>query len=202
MGCYDRKPCKEGYNVSYRNREMRVKLPIQEIRPDQVATPRVGIGQERLIGRAIIIWARLEASLHDLIWTIEGKGLAEGRGETEKHLVARLLKELRKIGSGSTETALEVRMAVLAVAGAVKALSEDRNLIVHGTWGELDGVPTVGSLQLETIDRNDVTFESFPPGRLREFIRDVTACRDQAMAIIAQVESTSGDRAKSNKPGR
>ena len=127
------------------------------------------------------------SGLHDLIWTIEGKGLAEGRAETEKHMVGRLLKELRKIGSGSTETALEVRMAVLAVAGAVKTLSEDRNLIVHGTWGELDGVPTVGSLQLETIDRNDVTFESFPPDRLRDFIRDVTACRDQAMAIIAQV---------------
>jgi hypothetical protein len=153
---------------------MRVKLPIQKIRPEQVATPRVGIGQERLIGRAVIIWARLEASLHDLIWAIEGKGLAEGRGETEKHLVGRLLKELRKIGSGSTETALEVRMAVLAVAGAVKA--------------------TVGSLQLETIDRNEVTFESFPPDRLRDFIRNVTACRDQAMAIVAQVERS--------RPGR
>ena len=92
-----------------------MKLPIQKIRPNQVATPRVGIGQERLIGRAIIEWARLEASLHDLIWTIEGKGLAEGRGETEKHLVGRLLKEFRKIGSGSTETPSEVRMAVLAV---------------------------------------------------------------------------------------
>jgi hypothetical protein len=146
-------------------------------------------GQERPIGRAVVIWARLEANLHDLIWTIRGKGLAEGRGETEKHLVGRLLKELRKIGSGSTETALEVRMAVLAVAGAVKTLSEDRNLIVHGTWGELDGVPTVGSLQLETIDRNEVTFESFPPDRLRDFIRDVIACRDQVTAIIAQVES-------------
>jgi hypothetical protein len=101
-----------------------------------------------------------------------------------------LLKELRKIGSGSTETALEVRMAVLAVAGAVKTLSEDRNLIVHGTWGELDGVPNVGSLQLETIDRNEVTFERFPPDRLRDFIRDVTACRDQVTAIIAQVESS------------
>ena len=30
---------------------MRVKLPIQKIRPEQVPTPRVGIGQERLIGR-------------------------------------------------------------------------------------------------------------------------------------------------------
>jgi hypothetical protein len=151
----------------------------------QIPTPRVGIGQERLI-----IWARLEANLHDLIWTIRGKGLAEGRGETEKHLVGRLLKELRKIGSGSTETALEVRMAVLAVAGAVKTLSEDRNLIVHGTWGELDGVPTVGSLQLETIDRNEVTFESFPPDRLRDFIRDVTALPNQATAVIAEVESS------------
>ena len=88
---------------------MRVKLPIQKIMPEQIPTPRVGIGQERLIGRAVVIWGRLEASLHDLIWTIRGKGLAEGRGETEKHLVGRLLKELRKIGSGSTETALEVR---------------------------------------------------------------------------------------------
>ena len=171
---------------------MRVKLPIQKIRPGQVATPRVGTMQERLIGRAVIIWARLEAILHELIWTIEGKGLAEGREETEKHLVGRLLKELRKIGSGSsTETASrEIRKAVLAVAADVEALSEDRNLIVHGTWGELDGVPTVGSLRLETIDRNDVTLESFPPERLHDFIRDVTACLDRATAIIAQVESS------------
>jgi hypothetical protein len=171
---------------------MRVKPPIQKIAPEQIPTPRVGIGQQRLIGRAVVTWARLEASLHNLIWTIQGKGLAEGREETEKHLVGRLLKELRKIGSGSsTETvSTEVRMAVLAVAGGVKTLSEDRNLIVHGTWGELDGVPTVRALQLETIDRNEITFESFPSDRLRDFIRDVTACRDQAMAIIAQVEKS------------
>jgi hypothetical protein len=168
---------------------MRVKLPSHTIRPEQVPTARVGIGQERLIGRAVVIWAMLEASLHDLIWTIGGKGLAEGRAETEKHMVGRLLKELRKIGSESTETALEVRMAVLAVAGAVTTLSKDRNLIVHGTWGELDGVPIVGSLQLETIDRNEVTFESFPADRLRDFVRDVSTCQDQVLAIIAQVEA-------------
>jgi hypothetical protein len=134
--------------------------------------------------------------LHDLIWTIQGKGLAEGREETEKHLIGRLLKELRKIGSGSsTETvSTEIRLAVLTVAGIIKALSEDRNLIVHGTWGELDGVPTVGSLQLETVDRNEVTFESFPPNRLHDFIRDVTACQDQVTAIVAQVESSRRDR--------
>ena len=174
-----------------------MKPPIQKIRPQQIPTPRVGIGQERLIGRAVVMWARLEANLHDLIWTIQGKGLAEGREETEKHLIGRLLKELRKIGSGpSTETApTEIRLAVLAVAGAVKTLTDDRNLIVHGTWGEFDGVPTVGSLQLETIDRNEVTFESFPPDRLRDFIRDVTTCRDQATAIIAQVESSRRGRA-------
>jgi hypothetical protein len=168
----------------------RVKLPIQKLRPEQAPTPRVGIGQERLIGRAVVIWARLEASLHDLIWTIQGKGLAEGREETEKHLIGRLLKELRKIGSGSSILSTEIRLAVLAVADAVQTFSEDRNLIVHGTWGELDGAPVVGSLRLETIDRNEVTFESFPPDRLRDFIRDVTAYRDQVMAIIAQVESS------------
>jgi hypothetical protein len=142
------------------------------------------------------MWARLEATLHDLIWTVQGKGLAEGREKTEKHLIGRLLKEPRKIGSGSSTKTIstEIRLAVLAVAGAVKTLSEDRNLIVHGTWAELDGVPSVGSLQLETIDRNEVTFESFPPGRLRDFIRDVTARRDQAMAIIAQVESSGRGR--------
>jgi hypothetical protein len=100
--------------------------------------------------------------------------------------------QLRQIGSGSsTETAsTEIRMAVLAVAGAVKTLSEERNLIVHGTWGELDGVPTVESLRPETIDSNVVTFESFPPDRLRDFIRELTTYRDQAMAMTAQVESS------------
>jgi hypothetical protein len=177
---------------------MRVKLPIQKIRPGQVVTPRIGIGQERLIGRAVVIWAKLEASLHDLIWTIQGKGLAEGREETEKHLLVRLLKELRKIGSGSS-TSAETRLAVLAVAADVEALSKDRNLIVHGSWCEIDGVPSVGSLRLETIDRNGVTVESFPPHRLHDFIREVTTCHDQAMAIIAQVEMRAGKGARTPK---
>jgi hypothetical protein len=171
---------------------MRVKLPIQKLRPGQVPSSRVGMGQERLIGRAVIIWARLEANLHDLIWTVQGKGLAEGREETEKHLLGRLLQELRKIGSGPPTAAAtkEIRKAVLALADNVEALSGDRNLIVHGTWGELDGVPSVGSLRLETIDRNDVTFEGFPPERMHDFIRDVAARRDRASALIAQVETS------------
>jgi hypothetical protein len=148
---------------------------------------------ENQIKEALPLVFGRSASVEDeaYFWTVQDKGLAEGREETEKHLIGRLLNELRKIGSGSS-TKTEIRLAVLAVAGTVKTLSEDRNLIVHGTWAELDGVPTVGSLQLETIDRNEVTFESFPPDRLRDFIRDVTACRDQAMAIIARVESSTG----------
>jgi hypothetical protein len=97
-------------------------------------------------------------------------------------------------------------MAVLTIVGAVTTLSEDRNLIVHGSWCELDGLQTVGSLRLETFDRNDVTFESFPPDRLRDFIRDVSDCRDQAAAIIAQVESSgrksAGRGARTRKGSR
>ena len=170
---------------------MRVKLPIRKLGPGQVPTARVGLAQERLIGRAVVAWARLEASLHDVIWTIQGKGLAEGREETEKHLLGRLLKELRKIGSRSTEVAsTEIRKAVLALADDVELLSDDRNLIVHGTWGELNHVPSVGSLRLETVDRNEVTFESFSPDRLYDFIREVAARGDRAVAIITQVESS------------
>ena len=39
---------------------MYVKLPIQKMRPAQVATPRVGREQERLIGRAVIAWRGLK----------------------------------------------------------------------------------------------------------------------------------------------
>jgi hypothetical protein len=63
-----------------------VKLPIQKIGPEQIPTPRVGIGQERLIGRAVVIWARLEANLHDLIWTIRGKGLNPPGGSSSRRL--------------------------------------------------------------------------------------------------------------------
>jgi hypothetical protein len=91
---------------------MRVKLSIRKIRPQQRPTPRVGIGQERLIGRAVVIWARLEANLHDLIWTIQGKGLVEGREETERHLIGRLLKELRKMGAGRRQRLYRPRYAL------------------------------------------------------------------------------------------
>ena len=82
---------------------MRVKLPIQKIRPEQVATPRVGLEQECLVGRAVITWARLEASLHDLIWTVQGKGLAEGREETKALVWAPsqgASEDRRRVGGG------------------------------------------------------------------------------------------------------
>jgi hypothetical protein len=53
-----------------------------EKRDDQYAIFGVGMQHERLVGRAVIEWSRLEAVLNDLIWCFLNLSFEDGRALT------------------------------------------------------------------------------------------------------------------------
>lgn len=62
-----------------------------------LAFPHVTMMQERLIGRVVVVWAKLEGMLNDLIWAIQGKAMADGRSDTERMQITPLIKTLRNL---------------------------------------------------------------------------------------------------------
>jgi hypothetical protein len=70
------------------------KPPTKPFDPSQQVWPEIEPSTECLIGKISVAWAKLEASLHDLIWELTGLSLEDGRAITGKqdavHLIAML----------------------------------------------------------------------------------------------------------------
>lgn len=144
------------------------EAPFVPLRPDQITSGRVTMMQERLIGRVVVVWAKLESLLNELIWVIQGKDIADGRTLTERMQITKLIGTLRSlIDKVLIEKGLidEADRATKLLDG-IEELKDQRNLIVHGSWGDIDGVAAVGSLRAKTDDANSVTVEFFPPRRM------------------------------------
>lgn len=152
----------------------------------------VGMSQLRRIGEVVVAWAKLENSLNDLIWTVEGNTLETGRSATEDLHVASLLTALQNAMQRHLvgDKYKPERKAILNIIEFVNEVKDERNMVVHGTWATFNGIPIVGSLRANTQEKNKVTFESYPADRMREIrdyaisaIRNVTALIDRIEAL-------------------
>lgn len=152
------------------------KLPRVSMPPGQTPIPDIDGVQEALIGRAVTEWSRLEASLDDLIWTLTGLSFEDGRvltGRTDAKSKISMLhvlapRYLKAPGLAGVEQAL-----VLA-----NSLRDDRNFIMHGSWGTLMplSVPIVLSLRLASAP-GEVTSETFSRERMIGIINDMQKAR-------------------------
>ena len=104
--------------------------------------------QERLIGRVVVVWAKLEGMLNDLIWAIQGKAMADGKKRHRKNANyapdqnSKKSSERHSYPKGLSEESAQTT----ALLDEIDNIKNQRNLIVHGTWGQLDGVAAVKSL--------------------------------------------------------
>jgi hypothetical protein len=149
-----------------------------------LASGRVTMAQQRRVGAVAVAWAKLENSINDLIWTIQGKDLAAGRADTQSLDITKLLAAL--------QTAVSRQLTD-------RPLKNERNLIIHGSWGEMDGLPVVGSLRLESGDPSLVTYEHYPPSRMYEIEKYALDATRNVSAIIERLESL---REKPSQPPR
>jgi hypothetical protein len=150
--------------------------------------------QERLIGRVVVVWAKLEGMLNDLIWVIQGKEMADGRNETERMQITPLIGTLRKLVKDvlDPEGMIAESSRIMALLDEIDNIKNRRNLIVHGSWGEIHGIAAVGSLRTKADDPNNVIYEDWIPTDMIAFAARTARCRDEALSLVERIETLRG----------
>jgi len=139
----------------------------QELDDDLILT--IGLNTEKIIGRVVVEWSRLEGVMEDFIWHFTGRLDA-----TAKIRMLRALGELKL---------REQRWHVLSsTLDKIDMLREERNMMVHGTWGRIPGgVPIAISLRIRPLAPDQVVSETFPAERMQGIAHDTVAAKLRLM---------------------
>lgn len=152
------------------------KPPIQPAVPGDESIGTIGLIQEKLIGRAIVEWAKLEACMGDAITRLFGVEFEYGRLIVSRMDATALIKTLRDVGILRLHQKDFHKLSV--ICDRIDVLREDRNLIVHGSWGRsAGGTPQVMSLRIKGLEPTDVVAETFPDSRMRILIKTISAVK-------------------------
>lgn len=163
------------------------KPPYRELRGGDHFWPEISLSTERLIGRISVEWAKLEASMHDLIWTLTGLSIEDGRALTEKQDAVRLIDLLYRLSARhipeltfpGEEDKPSLRHRFQDTLDVIEHHRRDRNFILHGSWAKFNGIPMAASLREK--DKNaradEVVSETFPPERLRAIAHNISQCK-------------------------
>lgn len=158
---------------------IRQKVPPIDLRPNQRFEPHVSLTHEKLIGRAIIEFSRLDQLLSELIWHILKLEMKDGRLITTRMPPENKIAMLQTLVPRHCDN-FQSR-AILGALAYVELIREDRNFIAHGLWGTLrpDNVMMVASVRVKS-DPENIVCEAFPPERMRAIISGTS----QVMKIL------------------
>jgi hypothetical protein len=144
--------------------------------PNQVPRPDIGLVQEKLIGRVVVEWSKLEQCIQDLVWRLVNLRFEDGRVLTGRMDVTRVIPIARVLaGRFLSEPLLQEVLEALLRADDLR---DDRNFIVHGTWCTVDppGVSYSSSLRAKS-EPGEVTGEEFPHSRMRRIVAEIHRVR-------------------------
>jgi hypothetical protein len=152
-----------------RKRIVRQKVEPIDLGAHQTFIPHVSLLQEKLIGRAIVEFSRLEQALSHMIWHLLKLQMKDGRLITTRMDAQTKIAMLYILVPRYFDTAKQ--RAALAVLDVAEIVREDRNFIAHGLWGTLmpDNVPMVASVRPKS-DPDNIISEAFPAERMRSII--------------------------------
>jgi hypothetical protein len=164
------------------------KPPIQPAREDDGFRTAVAMKHEKLIGRFVVAWSKLENAIDDLIWHLLDLPVEYGRVITTRLDATGKIRILKALGD-LTYTESE-RSALNETIGKIELLKDDRNFIIHGTWGtsKLDNEPLALSLRPKS-DPSKIIGETFPEARMREIL-DATEARKAELIAFRDSPST------------
>lgn len=159
------------------------RLPIQPLPPGKSVQPGIGPIQEKLIGRVVTEWARLEGVMQEIVWRLLKLDFEDGRALTGRADADRLITILRSIAPRHVkEPKLE---ALLHTLDVVDQLREDRNFIVHGSWGtvmpDMDAIST--SIRPKATPF-EVVSEVFTHDQMRAIIKEILLSRKMLTGLI------------------
>jgi hypothetical protein len=163
-----------------------IKPPIQRADPSDVGDPTIGLIQEKLIGRAVVEWAKLEACMGDAIGKLLNLEFQYTRLITARMEAVALLRLLRDVGELRLEESDFHKLSV--ICDKIDIRREDRNLIVHGSWGRTSAVGngTIAialSLRIKG-DPNEVASESFSHTRMQAIIADIQSLKWDLIRLV------------------
>ena len=160
------------------------KPPVLPPKPGQAVNPTISMKTERLIGRFVVAWSKLEACMDDFIWALLAVPIEQGRIITVRMDAVRKIQTLRQLGG--LVLAETVFHQLSPILDQIDILRDDRNLIVHGTWGrqlpENDNV--VVPLKPEALEPDQVVSETFPDSRLRIAIDGIEKAKWQLIPLM------------------
>jgi hypothetical protein len=166
------------------------KPPYKELRPDHEPVFGVSMQHERLVGRVIIEWSRLENVLNDVIWRFLNLSFEDGRAITGRDDATTKISLLRIIAPRhlANDDKLE---ALLVILDAIDSLRDDRNFIVHGAWGRIEPEGTPLAMSLRAKSKPDqVTGETFPASRMYLIIENITKMRQMLLLLLTEIDAS------------
>jgi hypothetical protein len=158
--------------------------------PDENAEliPTISLTQEKLVGRVVVLWARVEAAMEDMIWHFYGVHMEKGRIITTRMDTVSKITMLRQLRDLEVKEPLYSELSLLL--DRVDILREDRNSIVHGIWGRtMGGTPLVVSLRPKPLAPNQVVSETFPDIRMRTIVADIEMARVSLIEMMEKLFS-------------
>jgi hypothetical protein len=161
------------------------KVPRDPPRKGEDAIAEIGLIQEKLIGRVVVQWSKIEAGLDNLIWAMLSLTIEDGRILTTRLDAQTKIAMLRKLAPRyMTGDPLDKLLKAFELADDIR---DDRNFIVHGTWGTL--LPERQPISLSIRGKagpGEIKSELFPHSRMRTIIRDIFLVKQ---ALIDAVSS-------------
>jgi hypothetical protein len=176
-----------------KSRARRPPLPVRPSQPSEaVATIESHLIHQKLMGRAVLVWALLENCLQALIWAFLNLSMGDGRIITSRLDAGAMIPILRALGIRLLTPARLQEFLDLLIT--IDEYREDRNFIVHGTWFAVapQSLPAAMSLRINA-DPGEVTSETFPADRMRNIVIGIEVCRQKVLSLEAELK-TSRDK--------
>jgi hypothetical protein len=139
----------------------------------------------------VIEWSRVESLLNDVLWNILGLSFEDGRVLTGRADAITKIALLQLIAPRHLTG--EHLAGLLVLLDTADALREDRNFIVHGSWGTLmpDNLPVAASLRPKSKP-DEVMSETFSRERMRGIIKQIIFVRSSLVILLNELETSPG----------
>jgi hypothetical protein len=172
-----------------RREPIRQKPPIQPRRTDQWAHSDVAIEQQQLIGLLVLNWSKLETDIDGAIWAFLELGIDDGRLITAKLNTDVKIELLRALVN--TYCSGEFLNDILHVIDFIGGYKEDRNFVIHGSWGTLmpENVPVCASIRPKAPP-GEVISETFPKERMLAIINGILEAKQNLRTLMDLIETS------------
>jgi hypothetical protein len=168
------------------------KPPVLPPDPNQQAEGTVSLQFERLIGRVVVAWSKLEACMEDFIWSLLEVEIERGRIMTLRVDAVGKIRMLRELGKLEMPEAMFHRLS--PTLDEIDVLRDDRNFIVHGNWARIfpEWTHVVASLRPKGLAPDQAVTETFSETRMRAIIDGIDRTKWTLIELMRELHTLPG----------